>query len=383
MDAIRNLLLEEIEAGMLCGASAGIWKDGKQVYREDFGYMDPVSKKPMADNAIFRLYSSTKPITAAAAMLLVERGVLDLDAPVYNYIDSFREQLVCRNGELVPARRPSTLRDLLHMTSGLVYPGPDAAGKETAKVFDNGIQAALAGTGLTTVGFCNALGKVPLAFHPGDEWCYGTSADIMGAVIEVAAKMPLSQFLKEEIFAPLGMVDTDFYVPPEKQDRMVTVCQYDAETRQLHPYTGNALLILDGKEKPAFESGGAGLRSTMEDYSRFSCMLAGGGQWNGIRILKEETVAYMRTNQLTPKQLDTLWEPSGSSGYSCFMRTILDEEKPGALGRTGSFGWDGWAGTCALLDPRENAVLQLFISRPGADNRALHQKFYSLAYEYL
>lgn len=383
MDAIRTLLLDEIEAGRLCGASAGIWKDGKQVYREDFGFMDPVTKKPMPDNAIFRLYSSTKPITATAAMLLVERGVLDLDDPVYKYIDSFREQRVCCDGEFVPARRPATLRDLLHMTSGLVYPGTDIAGKETAKVFDRGIQAALAGKGLSTVEFCSELGKVPLAFHPGDEWCYGTSADIMGAVIEIAAKMPLSQFLKEEIFAPLGMEDTDFYVPAHKQDRMVTVCQYDTESQQLRPYTGNALLILDGKEKPAFESGGAGLRSTMADYARFSCMLAGGGQWNGRRILKEETAMYMRTNQLTPKQLDTLWEPSGSSGYSCFMRTILDEKKPGALGRTGSFGWDGWAGTCALLDPKENAVLQLFISRAGLDNRALHQKFYSLAYDCL
>ena len=380
MEAIRQLLLDEISTGRLCGVSAGIWKDGKQRYREDFGFTDLTREKPMPANAIFRLYSSTKPITAAAAMLLVERGVLRLNDPVHKYIDTFREQAVLTENGLVPANRPLLLKDLLHMTSGLVYPGAD---EKVAAIFDTGIANALAGNSPTTQELCGQLGECPLHFQPGSAWCYGTSADVMGAVIEIAAQKPFSQFLKDEIFDPLMMQDTDFYVPAEKQGRVIPVSEYLPDEDRLQPYTGNALLILESKERPAFESGGAGLRSTMEDYARFSMMLAGGGAWNGRRILKEETVRYMRANQLTPQQLSTLWEPSGTAGYSCFMRTVLHGDTPNAWGRTGAFGWDGWAGTCALLDPKENAVFQLFISRVGADNRALQTKFYSLAYEFI
>ena len=266
------------------------------------------------------------------------------------------------------------------MTSGLVYPGTDSSGKDMKKVFDNGISAAISGNGLSTIDFCNQIGQVPLAFQPGQLWRYGTSADILGAVIEVASGKRFSDFLKEEIFIPLNMCDTDFYVPEKKQNRQVTICNYNVNEKRLEEYKYNHLLILNGKEKPAFESGGAGLFSTMEDYSHFSNMLLNGGIWNGKRILGNKTVEFMRSNQLTIKQMSGLWGTLSGYGYGCLMRNLQDIGLAKTNGSIGEFGWDGWAGTYTTIDVRENMVIQMFISRVGYDNEPLQRRLRSIIY---
>lgn len=380
MEYLQKVINKEINSNILLGASVGIWKDGNKIFREDFGFMDLDRKNDMRSDGIYRLYSSTKPITATAAMILFERGIIDLYDSVSKYLDGFKSQNVYVDGKIVPANRPVTIIDLLNMTSGLVYPGTDLSGIDMKNVFENGISAALSGNGLSTVEFCNQIGSVPLAYQPGELWRYGTSADILGAVIEVASGKRFSNFLKDEIFAPLDMLDTDFYVPENKRDRLVQMCNFVPSENKLEEYKGNHLLILLGKEKPTFESGGAGLFSTIEDYSHFANMLLCGGVWNGKRILGKKTVEFMRSNQLTPKQMSGLWDTLNGYGYGCLMRNLYDIGLAKTNGSVGEFGWDGWAGTYTTIDVKENMVIEMFISRVGYDNESLQRKVRSIVY---
>lgn len=183
------------------------------------GHGRPGGRQAMARDTIHRLFSQSKPITAAAVMLLVERGEIDLCAPVETFLPGFKNQQVLTESGLVPARRQATVMDLLGMTAGLCYPGDDPAGRAAAELFAENDARVLRGEGLSTVELCNRMGQLPLAFHPGEHFRYSTCADVLGAVVEVAGKKPFARFLEEEIFQPLGMKDTAFWVPAEKRGR--------------------------------------------------------------------------------------------------------------------------------------------------------------------
>lgn len=192
------------------GVTVLVRRDGQEVLYAQAGMADVAAQRPIRRDSIFRLYSQSKPVTAAAAMLLMERGVIDLMDPVEKYLPGFRGQKVWTVQGLVPAKRPVQVMDLLGMTSGLCYPDGDGAGQYAARLFDEQHERITRGCAMSTVEFANRMGQLPLAFQPGEHFRYGTSADVLGAVVEVASGKAFAAFLEEEFFRPLGMKDTAF-----------------------------------------------------------------------------------------------------------------------------------------------------------------------------
>ena len=376
---IAPLIEKELVSGDLAGASLCVVKDGRTALRADYGCADLAARRPMPPDGIFRLYSLTKTVTSAAAMILLERGVVDLPDPVSKYLEGFRGQRYYDGDTPRPVGRECTVRDLLNMTSGLVYPDEDAAGRDMDGVFADGLRRARWGEALSTVEFCNRIGRSPLAFEPGTHWRYGTSADVLGAVVEVASGKPFRQFLKDEIFTPLGMEDTDFFIPAEKRGRAVTIYRHHGGEKPLSPYTGSHLLIFDDGRCPAFASGGAGLFSTVGDYAKFANVLLTGGD-HGVRILGRKTLHFMRSNQLTPAQRADLWPNLAGYGYGNLMRVMTDTAEGMTNGSVGEFGWDGWAGTYAAIDPAEKLILLFFISRIDRDTTDFRRRLRAVVY---
>ena len=216
-EKLKQELIRAVERGEVAGANILILKDGKEAAYAQAGYADLEEKRHFERDTITRLYSMTKPVTSAAAMALMERGLLDLGANVQEFLPGFQNAMVAGEEGLVPVRRPVRIQDLLQMTSGLVYGGaaPCISYSETEKLFEE-IKARLFGEeALGTVEIANRLGQIPLAFQPGSAWQYGTSADVLGAVIEVISGKRFGEFLRETFFEPLEMEDTAFYVPEE------------------------------------------------------------------------------------------------------------------------------------------------------------------------
>ena len=327
----------------------------------------------------------SKPITAVAAMILYERGILNLFSPVSDYLEGFRNQKVYTKDRLVDAVRPVTIQDLLNMTSGIAYPGELLESeRRMAEVFAEADKEYYSGKPVDTISFCNRIGQVPLAFQPGEQWLYGASADVLGAVIEVASGRKFSDFLREEIFEPLGMKDTGFYVPEDKRDRFAKAYDYKPDEKKLVPFNGGFLSIYDYMTPPAFESGGAGLVSTVEDYSRFALMLANGGTYNGIRILGRKTVDFISSPQLTPKQEETFnWEQLAGYSYGNLMRILVNPAKAASNGTVGEFGWDGWTGNYFFIDPKENLVMIYMVQRCFGTNSDLIRRLRSVIYSAL
>lgn len=384
-EQLEKLIQQEVDAGEVAGANVYVEQAGNVLYEASFGYQDMDSKTSVHRDTIFRLYSLTKPITAVAVMILWERGMIELTDPVSRYLEGFKNQCVWQEGELEAVQREVTIQDLLDMRSGLMYPEESTAvGCLTDEVFENAIRRAKEGMGYGTVEFCNQIGKLPLAFQPGERWLYGSSADILGGIVEVVTKKKYSQFLKEELFVPLGMVDTDFYVPEEKWHRFATMYQYTQKEPKLTPYTGSNLVILDYKRPPEFESGGAGLVSTISDYARFAKMLLNKGVFEGKRYLKEETVTYLSADHLNEEQRKAIdWENLKGHSYCNLMRILVDKEEWNKSGSVGEFGWDGWAGVYVIMDPEKELVLLYFISRIDKENDTLRNQIRDIVYDSL
>ena len=279
-DAISSTLIgnsKDLDCNV--GAAICIIKDGKEVYRNEYGEADKENHIPMERNSIFRCYSMTKPVTAVAVMTLVEKGVIALSDPVSNFIPSFKNQTVLTEKGYVPAKREVVIQDLLNMTAGLTYPDASfPAGKEMQNMIDKYYADVEAGNPISTYDLAVLIGEQPLEFQPGEGWRYSFCADVLGAVIEVVTGKTYGEYLKETIFEPLGMTETDFYVPIEKQNRFMQNYQYMPETQTMEPCTWQHLgLTYMHKKKPLFESGGAGLVSTIDDYSKFVNMMLGKG----------------------------------------------------------------------------------------------------------
>lgn len=379
---IQQVIEAEINSGSLSGASIYIVKDGKEVMQQTYGYARLEDKKVMSRDTIFRIYSMTKPITAVATMMLWERGLIDLTDPVSMYLEGFKNQVVYDEEEIKEVEQDVTIQNLLNMTSGLVYPDQETlSGRKMEEVFGEEIKRIMEGNPWNTVDFCNEIGKVPLAFQPGSKWQYGTSADVLGAVIEVVTKKRLGDFLKEELFLPLGMLDTDFYVPEDKHDRLATIYQYDEASNELEAYHGVNLAIFNIDTKPAFEAAGAGLTSTIDDYMKFAQMLLNNGTYNGKKFLGRKTVEYLHKNQLTKEQLVSMnWPQLRGYGYGNLMRVLMNDVTAMTNVSVGEYGWDGWAGTYMMIDPVENLVLLLFIQRIGKDPEPMRRKIRSIVY---
>lgn len=376
MDQIKKILRRSIKNNDIAGGNLMILKGGEEIFYHEEGFADREAGLPIKRNSIFRLYSMSKPVTAVAVMILMERGEIDLFDPVSKYLDGFKNQMVEEEGSLIPVNREVTLKDLLSMTSGLVYGGNDRAGQETEALFQEIDSRLLGDSPMGTVEIMNKLGKCSLAFQPGASWQYGASADVLGAVVEVVSGMRFGEFLNKELFEPLAMKETGFWLPEEKRDRLVKTYA-DNGQGGLQLYTANHLGIVHQMDRnPAFESGGAGLVSTIDDYSRFTRMLMKEGSFEGIQILKPKTVKYLISGTLSAEQQKSfdLWHTLSGHSYGNLMRVMKDYSQAGSLGSLGEYGWDGWLGAYFCNCPEDDLTFLFMMQKTDAGTTSLTRK---------
>ena len=357
LDRLGKTLEREIADGRLPGAVALVAREGRIGYFEAFGKRDPNSAEAMERDAIFRIYSMTKPIVSTAIMMLVEEGRILLADPLSKYIPAFAETKVgiVRDGELtqVAPHRPIVIQDLLRHTSGLTY---DFIGDSPVQRLY--AEANLGRLNQTNADQVEALARLPLLNQPGSTWDYSRSTDVLGRVVEVVAGRTLGEELKARILEPLGMEDTGFHVPTKQQDRV-------AEPFATDPEAQTPVKLLNVTRPAMFESGGGGLVSTAMDYARFCAMLAGGGALAGTRILARKTLELMASDHLGPhvrRGSDLL--PSGHG----FGLGFAVRNAPGMTfvpGSPGLFYWGGIAGTTFWIDPKEDLFALLMIQAPG------------------
>ncbi len=382
LEYMSDIINKEIADGKISGASTAVLKDGEIVFRKEYGYADIEKGKKMKDDTIFRLFSLTKPITAVASMILFERGLIDLENPVKNFITEYENMSVIKDGKYIPAKSDITIHNLLNMTAGMVYGGDWCEScAEMQKLFDELKIRMANGEEFTTLQIAGLLAKKPLMFHPGESWTYGTCSDVMGAVIEKVSGMKFSEFLKKEIFEPLGMVDTGFYIPEDKYDRLAQIYYYDESKKKPVVFNDFHLLLTDYKKPPAFESGGAGLVSTLDDYIKFTSMLLNKGEYNGVRILGRKTVEYMTTNQMTENQKYALYYGATKGyGYGNYLRILTDKAAAATNASLGEYGWDGWTGDYVTISPEDNMIFLYFIQRCGAGCNETTRKLRQIVY---
>jgi CubicO group peptidase (beta-lactamase class C family) len=353
---LSDVLRGEIDSGRVPGTVALVARRGKVAHFEALGARDPVSGAGLNKDSLFRIYSMTKPIVSVAAMMLWEEGRFLLGDPLAKYLPEFANPTVAveRGGriELVPAERDITLQDLLRHTSGLTYEF-----RGNAPVQKMYMEAKVFRRNQTNADQAATLAALPLMHQPGTQWEYSRSTDVLGRVIEVLTGETLGTVLAERILKPLGMTDTDFFVPPVKHQRL-------AEAFAKDPDTGADVQLLEVRQQPSFESGGGGLVSTAMDYARFLQMLLAGGTLDGVRLLSRKTVEYMTADHLggVPGAPDLLI-PGYGFGLGFAVRL-----QPGIAqvpGSTGQYYWGGLAGTTFWVDPAEQLFALLLIQGPG------------------
>ncbi|MNM14711.1 Esterase EstB [compost metagenome] len=382
---LKRTLRSSIDNNEIAGANFMVIKNGDEVFYHEDGLADRESGLPIARDSIFRLYSMTKPITATSIMMLLERGEIDLFDSVSKYIPAYKNQLIVKNGELVQASREVCIHDLLNMTSGLLYDGPDLAGQHSYALFQELDSRLFSENPMGTIEFASRLGQGPLSFEPGSNWQYGTSADVLGAIVESVSGMRYGQFLNKELFEPLEMHDTGFWLPEEKRARLAKTYQDDGNGG-LKLYTGNHLGVNHQMDRdPAFESGGAGLASTIDDAAKFTTMLLNQGALKGHRLLKPRTVQYLTSESLTncqQKGFET-WHSLCGHGYGNQMRIMTDPGKAGFIGSKGEYGWDGWLGAYFTNSPQDGLTLLFMVQKKDAGTMAITRKLRNIVFSNL
>ncbi|MEW6019267.1 MAG: serine hydrolase domain-containing protein [Pseudomonadota bacterium] len=369
--AISSEMQELVDEGKLAGAVTLLARQGKVVHFEPYGVQDVTTGAPVTRDTIWRIASMTKPVTGVAMMMLWEEGKWDLDDPVAKHIPEFADlQVATADGGLAPQVRPMTMRDLMSHTAGFDV----SAGYEDAGLQDGDLQAMI-----------DKLAKLPLAVQPGSDWRYGPSVNIQGYVVEKLSGQDLDAFFRSRIFDPLKMDDTGFHVEADKLSRVSAVHTYDASGK----------IVAAGEVRPAptappeFLSGSGGLFSTAEDYWRFAQMLLNGGELDGVRLLKPETVELMRTNVLADGVTVDLYGPSQTGvGFGMDFAIIMDPKAAGTPQGLNSFYWGGAFGTWFWIDPTNDLVFVGMIqnlrgSVPGAGTPALREISPRLVYEAL
>lgn len=382
IDAVFNRYVDD---GRLPGAVLLVLQDGKTVYEKAFGWADKESARTMTPDALFRIASQSKAITAAAVMILMEEGRLLLNDPVSKYVPSFARTTVAVRTEqgvdIVPARRQITLRDLLTHTAGISY-GTES---RIALLYEHKGFGPAAGFGWYLADkdepVCDSidrLGTLPFVAQPGEGWYYGYGNDIIGCVIERVAKQPLDVFIRERITAPLKMDDTFFFVPRDKAPRLTTVYASGDHSKAVRAEDGakGQGAYVDGPRKNF--SGGAGLISTAKDYARFLEMVRQGGALDGARILSPRSAALMTINAV-----GTLYAGGamGGLGYSLAFETTESFGANG-LSSAGAYGWGGAYGSVYRVDPAEKLTM-IFMMQLMPNRTDLREKFPDLVYQAL
>ena len=355
-------LKSDIEKGVIPGATLLVARHGKIAWFESMGVRDPGNRAPMTKDAIFRIYSMSKPITSVAVLMLVEEGKIALADPVSKYIPQLGGLKVGvekpgANGptlELEPARREITVQDLLRHTSGLTYgffgPGLVKKAYVDAKLWEDYPSNAE---------FVDRLAKLPLLYQPGTTWDYSHSTDVLGRLVEVVSGRTFGEFLTARIFTPLGMPDTAFYVgDAAKQGRIAEPFPNDRSI-------GVGAELNDPRVVQKWESGGGGLVSTTMDYARFLQMLLNGGSLNGKRLLSPKIVAYMTADHLGGGAVPgPLYLPGAGFGFGLGFAVRKDAGVSPFPGSVAEYNWGGAAGTYFWVDPKEDLFVVYMMQSP-------------------
>lgn len=376
LNRIDSLLSHSINDNKVPGAVALISRNGKIVYHKAFGLADNTSGKALTKDAIFRIASQTKAITSTAVMMLWEEGKFGLDDPISKYIPEFKNATLLKSFNeadssftTVPAEGHITIRHLLTHTSGLGYGQIDSNPKFKKIYAKAGVTDLFTTKNISIAESVKILAKLPLHHNPGERFTYSESIDVLGYFIEIVSGMPLDEFFKTRIFEPLGMHDTQFYLPESKYDRLVTVQTLEHGQWVKFPVT---FYDTDYPKKGAkrFFSGGAGLTSTAADYAKFLNMYLNGGELNGNRLLSRTTVKTILTNQI-PYISENITAVHG------LAFGLVDERKHdlGGSGSEGTFEWGGYFNTQYFADPKENLVGILMKQTQGTKNDDTSAKF--------
>ena len=365
LDRLAELARGYTESGKLAGVLTVVARDGEVVHVSAVGQRGVEDDRPLPEDALFRIFSMTKPITAVAAMILYEEGRFQLGDPVSKFLPELAELDVLVDGERVPAENVMTMQQLLTHTAGFSYgfnpeDPVDQLYNETevlrAKDLDE---------------FIERLAALPLKYEPGTQWHYSVAVDVTGAVIERISGQPFGEFLQERLFDPLDMHDTFFRVPPDKIDRFLPNHGWDAENGKLVAFDDSAFMsYTDGT---MMQSGGGGLVSTARDYLRFAEMMRAGGELHGVRILSPKTVEFMATDHL-PASISAGGEGerpavnllNRGGGFGLGFGVIRDPAMTGVIGSPGEYSWGGAAGTIFWIDPVEEMVVVSMIQLMGS-----------------
>lgn len=390
LNHIQEVFDTFVSKNEVAGLNLLIYQNDKEIGYWQAGYKNIEKKQTFDRDTICRLYSMSKPITSVAALMLVEQGKLDLGSPVGNYLPAFWNIKVCtepgKNGKPVKAQRTILIQDLLNMTSGYTYgaywEGATLGEHMTSEYIQVLNQDCIKDCKISTQEVANHFSEIPLSFEPGTDYNYGFSADILGAVIEVVSGQKLSEFLKKNIFEPLEMNDTAFYVPQEKLCRLSNV--YKCVNNKLELFTSPNLGIQPFMDHaPSFESGGAGLCSTIDDYMKFASMLCNKGVYNGVRILQEQTVDFISKGKLSPllqQKFNQKMEHLLGYSYSNLMRIAQEPGYCKAITEKGEFGWDGWLGPYMSVDLKNNLTIVMLMQKTDAGTWELTRRVKNIIY---
>jgi CubicO group peptidase (beta-lactamase class C family) len=386
LQRLRAGMQRYVDEGRVAGLVSYVSRAGRVVHHEAFGKADVEAARPMAKDTIFRIASQTKALTSVAVMMLVEEGRLGLTDPVSRYIPAFEKTTVAvpppagavaeTPVSAVPAKRAITIRDLLTHTAGIGYGFGAAAAQWKAA----GIQHwYFADRSEPVAAVVERMAALPMDAQPGEKYVYGYATDILGVVVERISGMTLADFFQKRITGPLGLVDTQFYLPPPQKDRLATV--YAAKDGRIErapegmPGQGH---YVEGP-RLAF-SGGAGLLSTARDYARFLQMLLNGGELDGVRLLSPKTVELMTANHVGPLFAERGPNDAGM-GFGLGFDVLEDLGRNGRYGTEGAFGWGGAYYTTYWVDPRERLVAVLMTQLLPAGGSDLHGRFRALVYQ--
>ena len=378
---LDSALTDMVETGMVAGVSALIYEKGQEVYFNTAGFADREAQSPMDRNTIAIIYSMTKPVTGVALMTLYEKGAFQLDDPLEKYAPEFANMKVFAGmdsitGEikLEPLERPITIRDITRHTAGFAT-NPNQPG------LGDLLAAADAGNrNNTLVQMAEKMGKVPLMFQPGTQWAYGPSVDVQAFLVERISGTPYGEYVRKNVLDPLGMAETRYFVPENDRNRISAIYrkEQDGSLSQLPDSAAHSFNVREWPLTP----GGYGLTSTVDDYMKFAQMLVNGGTYEGVTILKPETVQLMATNQLDESITERMWLPSkGQVGFGIDFAVRVREPAAAQenMGVVGEYFWDGAASTLFWVDPTNELTAVLFVQvMPFAGQ--VHKKFRDAVY---
>jgi CubicO group peptidase (beta-lactamase class C family) len=388
LERLHALIQGEIDQKQLAGAVTILARHGKVVEYKTYGVRDIATAAPVTKDTIFRAYSMTKPVTGVAMMILYEQGKWLPSDPISKYIPEFAHLKVFKGVDaegkmiLVDPDHAPTMRELMTHTAGFTY------GSQGKTVLDQMVRDAKLMDSQTLQEMIDKLAKLPLLYQPGKGWTYSPSMDIQGFIVEKLSGKTLPDFMRENIFAPLEMRDTGFYVPAEKRSRFATNYK-GAPDGGIIPDAEGGGAPADYMTEPTMPSGGGGLVTTTEDYYRFASMLANGGELNGTRILAPSTVKLMTSNHVPASILTgefgiglSVIRPGFGWSYDCAV--IFDPLEANLSDGKGTFFWDGAAGTWFWVDPTNDIVFVSMIQRRSSpDNHDFEYKSHAVVYQAL